>query len=234
MSHWHRFPGFHFPGFRKCRNRRKPPETWKLFCQFADVRKPEEGQTRRADHVLLSDGAFQRGFEADDQVLFAQGRYFNPTYSVSWNQCQHSVSRELGEQQLGHQSRHHDLRIFKPADIRFAPDMHRPHGTLLLSIPMPLVYTGHSVFAALALASMIKYVIVRSITLWFWLRILTLPFLQVMCPECSRITFQAVEAAICRVISASLIRLGLRRWRLMNSPHVKVVLALPSEPAGEI
>ena len=36
MSHWHRFPGFQFPGFRKLKNHRKPPETWKLFCQFAD------------------------------------------------------------------------------------------------------------------------------------------------------------------------------------------------------
>jgi hypothetical protein len=75
-----------------------------------------------------------------------------------------------------------------------------PHAALLLSMTTPLIYTGHFVFAAFASASMIKYVTVRSIALSFWRGILTLPSLQLMRPECSRITFQAVEAAIYRVI----------------------------------
>jgi hypothetical protein len=62
-----------------------------------------------------SDGAFQRGFEADDQVLFTNASILiQHTVSAEIN-ANIAFRRELGE----HQSRHRDPRIFDPGGHTF-------------------------------------------------------------------------------------------------------------------
>jgi hypothetical protein len=59
-------------------------------------------------------------------------------------------------------------------------------------------------------------VVVHSIALWFWPRILSLPSLQFMRPECPRVIPQGSGGSRQRSIvslSVSLLRLGLRRQR---------------------
>jgi hypothetical protein len=98
--------------------------------------------------------AFQRGFEADDEVFFTKVRIL-PRHAVSpeINAAGHFLRAWKAP---GPSSRCSSILWSRRVTYVSHQTVRKPHAALLSSFLTPLIYTGYFVFAAFASAFMLK------------------------------------------------------------------------------